>query len=361
MKKLITFLMVAVCFVLLGKTADAQTLYDSFSDGEFTSSPVWGGNTTLWTVVANSDVSSGATGSQTLRLNTSGASTDYLSSQISSWGTSQEWGFFMGRRAQAYTAANQQYFWLYANESTLNNGTVDGYRIAIGDDSGVDNLRLEYIVNGAVSSTVITSSGGTTNAITDIGFLVRVTRSNTGAWEIFTSTLPTTNGTGAIASDVPNSTNAPTSQGTGTNNTLVPSASGYIGVAALHSSGANAIVASEFDQIYFTAGFSAPTTQASSITFANIGDNQNDVNWTNGNGTNRVVIMNSSNSFTTPTNGTDPTADASWNNAGEQVVYNGSSNTVTVTGLSAGTTYWYRVYEYNGTGASTVFLFCNSN
>jgi uncharacterized repeat protein (TIGR02543 family) len=244
---------VLALFFLNSQDMSGQTLYDSFTDGNFTASPVWGGSTSSWGIQANSDAAAGATGSNTVRLaSTAVAATDYLSSQIASWSTAQEWGFWVGRRSQAYTAANQMYIWLYANESNLTSATVDGYRLAIGDDSGVDNIRLEYIVNGAVSSTVITSSGGTTNGITDIGFLVRVTRSASGAWEIFTSTLPTANGSGAIATDIPNSTNASVSQGSATNNTLVPAANGYIGFAALHSSGANAIVANEIDQIYFT-------------------------------------------------------------------------------------------------------------
>ncbi|HVE55770.1 MAG TPA: carboxypeptidase-like regulatory domain-containing protein [Pyrinomonadaceae bacterium] len=204
-------------------------------------------------VVANSDVAAGTTGSNTLRLNAPAfAGTEYLSSQISNWGTSQEWGIFWGRRFQAHTAANQQYFWLYANEATLTSATVDGYRLAIGDDSGADEIRLEYIVNGAVNTTVISSTGTIPNGLTDIGILVRVTRSATGDWQLFTSTLPTTSGTGAIATDIPNAANASVNQGTGTNNLLVPAANGFIGVAALHTTGASALSAAEFDQIYFT-------------------------------------------------------------------------------------------------------------
>lgn len=235
--------------------ARGQTSFDSFADGNFTASPVWGGETASWTIVANSDAAAGATGSNTLRLNSPAvAATDYLSSQITtSWGTSQEWGFWVGRRAQAFTGANQFYFWLYANESTLDNLTVDGYRIAIGDDTGNDDIRLEYIVNGVVSATVIaTSATPITNGLTDIGLLIRVTRSSTGVWNIYTSTVPTANSTGAIATDIPNAANTPVSQGTATNNSLVPAANGYLGVAALHTSGAPGIVAVELDQIYFT-------------------------------------------------------------------------------------------------------------
>jgi hypothetical protein len=245
--------------LLFAANGFGQTLLDSYADGNFTATPVWGGNTANWAIVANSDAAAGATGSNTLRFaGPATTTTEYLSTQVSSWGTSQEWGFWVGRRAQAYTAANQMYIWLYANESTLNNGTVDGYRIAIGDDAGDDNLRLEYIVNGAVSATVITSAGAVTNGITDVGFLVRVTRSAAGAWQIFTSALPTANGAGAIATDIPNTTNAATSQGTAINNSLVPASNGYFGVAALHSTGANAIIANELDQIYFTPTIVGP-------------------------------------------------------------------------------------------------------
>ncbi|MFO7660104.1 MAG: chitobiase/beta-hexosaminidase C-terminal domain-containing protein [Candidatus Cloacimonadaceae bacterium] len=99
----------------------------------------------------------------------------------------------------------------------------------------------------------------------------------------------------------------------------------------------------------------APTVQASNITFSNVAQNMMDVNWTNGDGEKRVVIMNTSNSFTAPTDGTDPTADPVYA-GGEQVVYNGAGSSVTVTGLDALTTYWFRVYEYNGAGTSTLYL-----
>ena len=117
----------AITFLTFANSAIGQTLYDSFADGNFTASPVWGGNTTAYTIVANSDAAAGATGSNAVRLSAPAtATTEYLSSQIATWGTGQEWGFFLGRRAQAFTAANQAYFWLYANESTLNNATLLG-------------------------------------------------------------------------------------------------------------------------------------------------------------------------------------------------------------------------------------------
>jgi hypothetical protein len=99
----------------------------------------------------------------------------------------------------------------------------------------------------------------------------------------------------------------------------------------------------------------APTTQASNITFSGITANSMTVNWTNGNGSNRIVIMNTSNSFTNPVDGTDPTADPIYGGSGEQVVFNGSGSSVAISGLNPSTTYYFRVYEYNCSATNTKY------
>ncbi|WP_338765666.1 T9SS type A sorting domain-containing protein [Bernardetia sp. ABR2-2B] len=71
-----------------------------------------------------------------------------------------------------------------------------------------------------------------------------------------------------------------------------------------------------------------------------------------------VIKINSTNSFTAPTNSaTLPTADLSWNDAGEQVVYAGTSTNpnIVVTGLSSSTTYFFRVYAYNDCAGTNTF------
>ncbi len=65
---------------------------DSFSDGDFTSSPIWSGDTGSWQIVTNSTSAAGASGSNSLRLNhtVSESGTQYLSTQrTQSWGTEQ--------------------------------------------------------------------------------------------------------------------------------------------------------------------------------------------------------------------------------------------------------------------------------
>ena len=91
----------------------------------------------------------------------------------------------------------------------------------------------------------------------------------------------------------------------------------------------------------------APATQASDITFSGSTTTSLDVTWTNGDGAGRVVYMNSSNSFTAPANGSNPTANLAWANSGAQCVFNGTgSGPITVTGLAPSTTYHFAVYEY---------------
>lgn len=91
--------------------------------------------------------------------------------------------------------------------------------------------------------------------------------------------------------------------------------------------------------------------------------------WTPGNGSRRIVKMNTINSFTNPVDGTNPSANTIWTNSGEQVIYNGATQIVEdtpfngceVTNLNPITTYWFRAYEYNGTGNNTKYLTTTAN
>jgi len=104
------------------------------------------------------------------------------------------------------------------------------------------------------------------------------------------------------------------------------------------------------------SGIVAPTIQATNITFSGITTTGMTATWTNGDGAKRIVIMNTTNTFTNPTDGTDPVANTVYGGSGQQVVYNNNSNTVSITGLTANTSYWFRAYEYNGSGSGTKYL-----
>lgn len=244
--------------LLITISINAQVL-DSFADGEFTSSPTWTGNTGDWRIETNSNVAAGVNNSFTLQLNAiaSASGTKYLSFQkTTSWGTEQSWGLWIGRGSQQFSTANQSIVWLYASESDLTSNTVDGYRIIIGDNSGGDEIILQKVTDG-LATNIIVSSDTITGGVQDCGFLLRITRSSTGIWTLYTSVLPTSNGSGAIATDLPSSSNANINQGTATDNTYTDFSNGYIGVVAIHTSGTLPRSAQEFDQFYFDVSASS--------------------------------------------------------------------------------------------------------
>jgi len=258
-------------------TADVE-LIDSFTDGDFTSNPAWSGSTSSWQIVTDSDAAAGATNSFTLRLNAPAVSqTEYLSVQrTGTWGNEQSWGFWLGRRVQNSTDANHSLIWLFANESDLLSSTVDGYRIKYGDNT-TDKVILQRIDN-STSTNILSSSGSGFNG-TDYGFLIRVTRTSTGLWTLYTSAIPSANGTGSIATDIPLSTNTTITQGTTIDNTYSSFDNGYLGFAALHSTGADAIIGAEFDQLYFSKSIFSPLPVELSSFSASVVGNAVKLNW----------------------------------------------------------------------------------
>ena len=90
-----------------------------------------------------------------------------------------------------------------------------------------------------------------------------------------------------------------------------------------------------------------PTVQASNINVSNISDNGFDVNWTNGDGASRIVVVKAVTVTTVnPADGTLYTVASATGTEMVQFVGTGGGP-ITVTGLSAGTNYSVRVYEYN--------------
>ncbi|MCO5256200.1 MAG: fibronectin type III domain-containing protein [Lentimicrobium sp.] len=91
-----------------------------------------------------------------------------------------------------------------------------------------------------------------------------------------------------------------------------------------------------------------PTTQASAIVVSNLSlAGGVTIGWTSGNGGRRYVVVNNVNSFTDPVGTGDiVVAGTVYSGSGEQIVYDGTGNSVAITGLASNTTYYARVYEY---------------
>jgi hypothetical protein len=109
---------------------------------------------------------------------------------------------------------------------------------------------------------------------------------------------------------------------------------------------------------------SAPTTQATGLVVYN-GGNGASFKWTAGNGTRRFMVLSNS-PIVDPVNGTGVaayTATTTWQNAGQQVIFENpiaTSNNATVTGLTCGTTYYVKIYEYNRCGTGTFSTYINT-
>lgn len=97
-----------------------------------------------------------------------------------------------------------------------------------------------------------------------------------------------------------------------------------------------------------------PTIQASDIIFTNVTSSSMTISWTNGDGTNRIVLMKAVEPVDSdPVFGTTYTASNLFGNGseigtGNFVVYNGTGNSVTVLNLDAKTTYHVAIYEFSG-------------
>ena len=103
-----------------------------------------------------------------------------------------------------------------------------------------------------------------------------------------------------------------------------------------------------------------PTVQASNIVTSNINDTSMTINWTNGNGGNRIVVMHAASASTiAPADSRSYNASldvrtASTTGSGNYVVFNGTGGgPINVIGLSPGITYTISVYEYDSSGAGT--------
>ena len=111
----------------------------------------------------------------------------------------------------------------------------------------------------------------------------------------------------------------------------------------------------------------APDIQASDIVFTLIGTNRIGLTWQNGNGQGRVVIVRGTNAVSqNPVDGASYTADTVFGNGshlgdGNFVVFSGTGSVVEVTGLFPGSTYHFRVFEFNGAGSGTEYNINTNN
>jgi hypothetical protein len=100
-----------------------------------------------------------------------------------------------------------------------------------------------------------------------------------------------------------------------------------------------------------------PTQAASNLTFSEIGTESVRLKWVSGNGQGRIIIASESvEPSSLPTDGEIYFTDSTFNGQSssfseyEKVIYVGSGDSTIVKGLKPGTTYFFGIIEYNGSG-----------
>ncbi|OIQ22408.1 MAG: hypothetical protein BM557_00005 [Flavobacterium sp. MedPE-SWcel] len=107
----------------------------------------------------------------------------------------------------------------------------------------------------------------------------------------------------------------------------------------------------------------APATQVADATVA-AEDNfatSFEVNWTNGTGNRRLVIVSDA-AITDPTDGSGDAIEDNniYSGSGQQIVYDGTGTSVTVYGLPCGADYFVKVYEYTRCGSAPYDYYYNT-
>ena len=249
-----------------------------------------------------------------------------------------EWEFCMRNSGWDPSGSNQFVYWLISDATNLL-GAANGYAVGINQTSTSDEIML-YEVTGGTFTEIITIPQATFDWSTTDDVCFRVTRTAAGGWELFYNP----NGSGESSGGTVTDNTHTTGQYTGPAFTYTSSRAGLFWVDDINICGV-AFVCPGAD--------TEPTSASSGISFSNVGCDGFQIDWTSGNGANRIVVVSSAAITGNPSDQTAYSASATYGsgstlNAGEYVVYNGNGNSVTISNLNVNTTYFVEIFEYNG-------------
>jgi hypothetical protein len=205
--------------------------------------------------------------------------------------------------------------------------------------------------NSATLGVTVTSDGGATVTARGVAWSVTSVNADPQPGDNGVTDVP---GTGTTGTFTVNATGLPA----GTQVSFKPYAVNAIGTAYG--------VATTF---YTLA--TPPTSATSSLVFGSSTTSEITLsNWTTGNGSSRIIVARlSSTSRVAPSNGTSYTANSAdftdplnaITGTGNVVVFNSSSGpAVTISGLTAATSYSFDIYEYNGSGSTSNYYYDTS-
>lgn len=150
-------------------------LKEDFSDGNFTSDPVWYGDTAYFKVNSGQVQSQGPASSSTNHLSTP----NYRL-------TNTQWSFFV-RLAFQLSSTNYAKVYLSSDQQDLEK-SLNGYYLKIGGETGnVDGIDL-YRQNGLLSTKIIDGINGHAGKSMN-NLRIKVIRDHLGRWTVFADTL----------------------------------------------------------------------------------------------------------------------------------------------------------------------------
>ena len=260
-----------------------------------------------------------------------------------------------GAFTQSRTGFNAQTQYYFVGYATNGSGTSLSTESSFYTFSNAPTLQAGALTGTATSNTALnitwTAATFPTNGATTKGYvLLRATSPNTPSLSNGNGSAPVAGtNTTIVSSTIAEGATSQASSGLTTNTTY-----NYLLVPFCWD-GTNAATYN-----YLTA--SAPTvasttfSSASAVTVVAKTTNSMDLTWTNGNGSGRIVVARATSStLVAPTNGTLYIVNSNditnglngTTGTGNVVVYSGTGNSTSVTGLTAGTQYQFYVYEYN--------------
>ncbi len=269
------------------------------------------------------------------------------------------WAFNMRqRRADPSGFDNSNYgvaFVLGCNSNNFLTGS--GYAVVLGNSGSSDNLRLVRFVNGLDANSNLTNIIA---PVVDYGtdyLTVKVTYNPVGNnWSLFVGNLLTSFTDPNSATYV--QLGATTTDATYTGTDLL-----FMGCLWNHATSPTDFA--DFDIIRIPNLCTVdvqPAIPTDAITATMIGANSVNLSLTPGNGNERIVIGRMGGAVSSvPVDGASYVANSVFGSGtlmapGEYVVYAGSGNSVTVTGLLPTTSYEFRSFEYNGSGCTINYL-----
>lgn len=129
-----------ILFFLFASSILSAQVTDNFSDGDFTNTPTWSGDDSVYTIVTNK-----------LRSNKTIASSTFYLSTSSTLATNCQWEFWVNLQFNT-SSANYVDIYLTSDQANLMAATINGYFVRLGNTT--DDVCLYKKVNGTATKII---------------------------------------------------------------------------------------------------------------------------------------------------------------------------------------------------------------